>query len=67
MIIAGLDGLTMLFWFAGFIALAVFRARLADIDLVDLDADLFLGRACDNLGNICPCMEAAVVFAAFEW
>ena len=57
------DALTMLFWFAGFIALAVFHSDFEDA--AD-DAPFIIG-GCDALGNLCRVMEAAVVFAAFEW
>ena len=50
----------MLFWFAGFIALAVFHR-----DLVN-DANYYIG-GCDAIGNICGVIEAAVVFGALEW
>jgi hypothetical protein len=43
--------LTMLFWFAGFIAVAVL---LTDI-------------GCSRYWGVCRASEAAVVFAAFEW
>ena len=43
--------LTMLFWFAGFIAVAVL---LTDI-------------GCSRYWGVCRASEAATVFAAFEW
>lgn len=45
------EAITMLFWFAGFIALAVL---LTDI-------------GCGDSWGVCRAAEAAVVFAAFEW
>lgn len=56
-----LELLTMLFWFAGFVALAVFHR-----DLVN-DANFFFVGGCDDLGNTCGVIEAAVVFGALEW
>ena len=62
--ILGLDALTMLFWFAGFIALAVFHHDLE----IDIEFDgWFATRGCSDLFDICPTVEAAVVFGAFEW
>jgi uncharacterized membrane protein (DUF485 family) len=49
--ILALDALTMLFWFAGFIALAVYRDDFPRCSGT---------RACDTL-------TAAIVFGAFEW
>jgi hypothetical protein len=47
-----IESLTTIFWFAGFIALAVF---LGD------------GRSCDGSWGPCRAAEAGDVFAAFEW
>ena len=61
----GLDALTMLFWFAGFIALAVFDRDLHDVDVITYFGNEY--RGCDFLGNLCGTITAAVVFGAFEW
>lgn len=50
-ILLGLEALTMLFWFAGFIALAVY-----------ISEDTFCGG-----GRVCNTMKAAAAFGAFEW
>ena len=50
--ILALDALTMLFWFSGFIALAVYR-------------DDFVG-GCHGF-RVCKTVTAAIVFGAFEW
>ena len=63
--ILALDALTMLFWFAGFIALAVFDRDLHNVGVVDLEGDVFSG--CGLVGNLCGVITAAVVFGAFEW
>ena len=68
--ILALDALTMLFWFAGFIALAVFYHRLNDTDLVfDIGFGYGAVRTCEAAGikGLCKQMEAAAVFGAFEW
>ena len=59
--ILALDALTMLFWFAGFIALTVLYH-----DIVDIANYEFFG-GCGALGDYCGVSEAAVVFGAFEW
>lgn len=51
--ILALDALTMLFWFAAFVALAVYR-------------DNHGGGSCDGF-RVCRTETAAVVFGAFEW
>lgn len=51
-LILGLDAVTMIFWFAGFIAAAV----------KEDDADLG-----DNRDSFSRSLVAADVFAAFEW
>ena len=56
-----LELLTMLFWFAGFVALAVFHR-----DLVN-EANYFGPGGCAYIGNTCGVIEAAVVFGALEW
>lgn len=67
--ILALDALTMLFWFAGFIALAVLynavqdSAVLTRIGFADVDVE----NTCDYDRGLCREMEAAVVFGAFEW
>ena len=60
----GLDALTMLFWFAGFIALAVWHHRAEDVYVGD-GYEYF--QACSIVGGYCREIEAAVVFGAFEW
>lgn len=62
----GLDALTMLFWFAGFIALAVFYHQTNDVYVGDVDDDVVY-HACGIIGGYCKEVEAAVVFGAFEW
>lgn len=47
----GLDAVTMIFWFAGFIALSVYRGDQHD---------------CDGF-RVCDVITAACVFGAFEW
>ena len=59
-----LDALTMLFWFAGFIALAVWIGRANDEYAYD---GFYVERACSAAGDYCREVEAAVVFGAFEW
>ena len=54
----------MLFWFAGFIALAVFDRDLHDAVVFYYG---FVYEGCDGTGNICEVITAAVVFGAFEW
>ena len=60
----GLDALTMLFWFAGFIALAVWHHRAEDVYVGD---GFEYYKACSYAGGYCREVEAAVVFGAFEW
>lgn len=50
-VVLALDALTMLFWFAGFIALAVSVSAF--------------GAIC--YGHLCDSMRAATAFGAFEW
>ena len=59
--IAALDALTMLFWFAGFIALAVLYHDIVAV----ANFEYFSG--CGVLGDYCSVSEAAVVFGALEW
>ena len=59
--ILALDALTMLFWFAGFIALAVLYHDIVNV----ANFEFFAG--CGALGDYCGVSEAAVVFGAFEW
>ena len=61
----GLDLLTALFWFAGFIALAVLYHDGVFIDYGFDFEDVFT--LCSAAKNGCGVMEAAVVFGAFEW
>jgi hypothetical protein len=49
--ILGIDAVTMIFWFAGFIAFAVYIGDWG----------------CSSRSGFCRVSEAAVVFAAFEW
>ena len=69
--ILALDALTMLFWFAGFIALAVLYHQLEDSAFLVDFAYVGYGtvRTCSEAGikGVCQQMEAAVVFGAFEW
>ncbi|KAL9127812.1 MAG: hypothetical protein Q9217_003372, partial [Psora testacea] len=58
--IVAVDALTMLFWFAGFVALAVFHRDLEDA------AGFLSSDGCDALDNVCEVIEAAVVFGALE-
>lgn len=63
-----LDALTMLFWFAGFIALAVFRHSASEVYIGDGFGDYY--NACGSggiVGRWCGEMEAASVFGALEW
>ena len=63
-----LDALTMLFWFAGFIALAVFRHSVSEVYLGDYFGDVY--SACGSggvLGRWCGELEAAAVFGGVEW
>ena len=59
--ILALDALTMLFWFASFIALAVLYHDIVYV----ANFEYFDG--CGALGDYCGVSEAAVVFGAFEW
>lgn len=59
--ITALDALTMLFWFAGFIALAVFYHDFVEVANYEYSA------GCAVTGDYCGVTEAAVVFGAFEW
>ena len=61
----GLDALTMLFWFAGFIALAVFHHRAEEVYFGDGLGDYYKG--CAAAGGLCGEIEAAAIFGAFEW
>ena len=63
-----LDLLTALFWFAGFIALAVLynNGIIYSADY-DFDFDFTYASYCLAAKNGCSVMEAAVVFGAFEW
>lgn len=49
--VLALDAVTMLFWFAAFVALAVWKSNE-------------VGRC---LGRICDTIVAGIVFGAFEW
>lgn len=66
--ILALNALTMLFWFASFIALAVWYHDLANSGIV-FDDDFYFGayQTCSVIGTYCHQVEAAVVFGAFEW
>lgn len=66
--ILALDALTMLFWFAAFIALAVFHHNLQNSAVVFGDGFYFGAyQTCSVIGTYCHQVEAAVVFGAFEW
>ena len=56
-----LDAVTMIFWFAGFIALAVLYHDIVGVARYEYFA------ACGALGDYCGVTEAAVVFGALEW
>lgn len=60
-VMLALDALTMLFWFAGFIALAVLYHDIVGV----ANFEYFAG--CGALGDYCGVTEAAVVFGALEW
>ena len=68
-----LDALTMLFWFAGFIALAVFRHELSESEAYygDVFGDIYSASVCGGssglLGRWCGELEAAAVFGGLEW
>ncbi|KAK3172041.1 hypothetical protein OEA41_004125 [Lepraria neglecta] len=64
--ILGLNALTMLFWFAAFISMAVLHHQLDNIGEGDYYGD-YLGGFCSFVGTYCPILEAAAVFGAFEW
>lgn len=65
MAMLGLDALTMLFWFAGFIALAVLHHQFEGVYLGDGFGDAYHG--CALAGGLCGEIEAAAVFGALEW
>ncbi len=65
MAMLGLDALTMLFWFAGFIALAVLHHQFEGVYLGDGLGDAYHG--CALAGGLCGEIEAAAVFGALEW
>ena len=69
--ILALDALTMLFWFAGFIALAVLYHNLEDSSILYDFGYSYVGAVstCDGAGikSVCQQIEAATVFGAFEW
>ena len=65
-IVLGLNALTMLFWFAAFIAMAVFHHNLENVDVFDGFDDNVYG-VCGLIGSYCPSVEAAAIFGAFEW
>jgi len=65
-IVLGLNAITMLFWFAAFIAMAVFHHNLEEVDVLDGFDDNVYG-VCGALGSYCPSVEAAAIFGAFEW
>lgn len=62
--VLGLNAITMLFWFAAFIAMAVLHHDLAEIDVFDGFDDVY--GVCGG-GSYCPSIEAAAIFGAFEW
>lgn len=65
MAMLALDALTMLFWFAGFIALAVYHHQAERVYLGDGLGDVYKG--CALAGGFCGEIEAAAIFGAFEW
>ncbi|KAK0508828.1 hypothetical protein JMJ35_009104 [Cladonia borealis] len=65
-IVLGLNAITMLFWFAAFIAMAVFHHNLEEVDFFDgFDGNVY--GVCGLIGSYCPSVEAAAIFGAFEW
>ena len=60
--VLGLNTITMLFWFAAFIAMAVLRHDLDAVEFTDGFNDYAL---CG--GSYCSELEAAAIFGAFEW
>ena len=60
-----LDAVTMLFWFAGFIALAVLHHRVEEVYFQDRVGNVYKG--CAVAGGFCGEIAAAVVFGALEW
>jgi Membrane-associating domain len=58
----GVEFLTMLFFFAGFIAVA---ADIGDVSCDLFDDDAFFGSG--NLKTGCQCTKAAIAFGAFSW
>ncbi|KAK4695677.1 hypothetical protein P7C71_g2105, partial [Lecanoromycetidae sp. Uapishka_2] len=67
--IFALNALTTLFWFAAFIALAVFYHDLENSAVIFGDGFFFEGadQTCSVIGSYCHQIEAATVFGAFEW
>lgn len=65
MAMLALDALTMIFWFAAFIALAVFHHRAEEVVFGDGFGDYYKG--CSLAGGYCGEIEAAAVFGALEW
>jgi len=67
--ILALDALTMLFWFAAFIALAVFHRDLENTGIAFTDGFYYgsIYQTCSIIRTYCKQVEAAVVFGAFEW
>ncbi|KAG7008057.1 hypothetical protein G7Y79_00007g021820 [Physcia stellaris] len=66
--IFALDALTMLFWFAAFVALAVLYHDIDQLYGFVGDTDRVV-HACSASGakGVCQQIEASVVFGAFEW
>jgi len=69
--ILALDALTMLFWFAAFIALAVYHHQIENsvIEVGDIFGDVAAYNTCASgvAGSYCKQIAAAAVFGAFEW
>ncbi|MCJ1280146.1 hypothetical protein MMC21_007973 [Puttea exsequens] len=65
--ILALDALTMLFWFAAFIALAVYRHQIAGFTVGDGFGDSFHVGACGYEGDFCGVIAAAAAFGGLEW
>ena len=58
----GVDAVTMVFWFAGFIAVAVLRRSLGNVS-----GSYYYIRYDTCYGNYCDVLTAEAVFGAFNW
>ncbi|KAL2047665.1 hypothetical protein N7G274_000707 [Stereocaulon virgatum] len=68
-VMVALNALTMLFWFAAFIAVAVYRHAINDYGIVGYTpAYDFVEGLCSAIGrSYCGSVAAAAAFGAFEW